>query len=182
MHLVPVSFADKNTKKIRITFKGGLVDPIELTLNYLYADVESWNKKNKKEMLESFSKNISVGNTEGTGTHFGTLFFKPCSPICKKTIVEWYLIGEMNNYGDRYKKEDIHIFKAYYLSNDIITDKREYSNSPTIAEGTSSGHIYNWFSKGFAYIIRQYDDKDNLLIEIKSKNFENKQSGFVFPE
>lgn len=183
LYLVPISFANKNTQKIRITFKGGLVDPVELDLNYVYADVESWNIKNRKEMLEVFNKNISIGNTDGS-TYFKTLFFKPCSPVCKKTIVEWYVVGNM--YIDVLKagrNEKVQVHKTYYLSSDVIIDKREYSNSPIIAKkppsnspyvvgGSSFRSNYNWSSDGLGYIIRQYDEKDNLLIEKMSNNLE----------
>ena len=154
IHLVPVSFQDKRTQKIRIVFKGGLVDTVELTLNYQEADVESWNIKSEKKMIECYKKNMAVCSTEEGIPHFETLVVRPCSPHCKKTIVDWYLV-----VGGR---------EAYYLSTDVITDKREYSNSPTIARETNGSPHLIRLSRELAFIIKQYDEKDNLLIEIKS--------------
>ncbi len=175
---------EKQKKIIPISFAGGLVDPVELPIEYVGADRNKWDQKHKEEVLAEYTSNLSLCSTEGT-TFFETLFFQPCSSMCKKTVVEWYAVCKATVEKNGQKSE---ILKTNFLGKDEILDDRCYSNSPSIAirqvvyhqVGFSFGgyNEYNskpktvveWNYDGTAYVIKQYDSKDNLLIQASSKN------------
>ena len=182
--ILPMSFAG-GTTKIRITFGGGFVDPVELPIEYVGADRNKWDQKHKEEVIAEYTSNLSLCSTAGT-TFFETLFFQPCSDMCKKTVVEWYAVCKGTIEKNRQKSE---ILKTNFLGKDEILDGRCYSNSPSIAirqvyhrveTGFSFGGYngYNskpkkeieWNYDDIAYVIKQYDSEDNLLVEVSSEN------------
>lgn len=186
--VLPISF-DGGTEKIRITFVGDLVDPVELPIEYIGADKATWDRKHKEEIMAEYAKGLSLCETEGT-TFFKTLFFQPCSPICKKVVVEWYAVCKANI--SEKNKPSYTIKKTYFLGKDEITEGRCFSNSPSIAicqvyhdsyvitGGGSSRrneileNSIKWKYDEIAYVIKQYDANGNLLIEASSENMPKK--------
>lgn len=178
--IVPVDF-DQTPSKVKISFVGGLIDPIELPIKYIPADKETWDQKNKEKMMADYEFNLSLMSATGT-TFFRTLYFRPCSSLCEKTVVEWYAIsqGTKTITDSRGSRKTETVFVKYFLSKDEITDDRGYSNSPSVAKDqTPHEHVVSigggsyrptvaWSNKGIGYIIKQYDAKGNLLIEVAS--------------
>lgn len=173
-----ISFNEKITK-IRLYFKDNFVDKVGLLVKYISADKKAWDKKVEKETREQYADMMKLCLTKGEPNN-RTLFFKPCSTLCKKTIVEWYVISKIN---------DVHINDSekervqYLAFTDVITEDRHYSSFPNICIGpVSMNYAYikhennieknqNFKVKTFTFvnigfIIKQYDDKDNLLVEV----------------
>lgn len=175
--IVPVDF-DQTPSKVKISFVGGLVDPIELPIKYIPADKETWDQKNKEIMMVDYEFNLSLMSVTGT-TFFRTLYFRPCSSLCEKTVVEWYTTALKTITDSRDSRKTETVFVKYFLSKDEITDDRGYSNSPSVAKDQTS-YLHRatlsgvhrptvaWSNIGIGYIIKQYDAKGNLLIEVAS--------------
>lgn len=127
--VLPIDFKSKNVTKIKIYYTDGIIDPTEFTINYITSDTRSWDAKMLQEEIDMLVKNTAIGTASGT-EYFRTVFFKKCSPNCAKTIVNWFLIAKRKEAGSQINN---FVIKKYLLSKDIITDFREYSNSPYVA-------------------------------------------------
>lgn len=88
LYVVDLDFNEKATK-IRITYKNGIVDPIELKINYVEADKDKYYQKiaaqNRSELLAKMSVSCRTGNS------LVNVFWQNATKDVKKVLFELFL-------------------------------------------------------------------------------------------
>ena len=88
LYVVDLDFNEKATE-IRITYKNGIVDPIELKINYVEADKDKYYQKiaaqNRSELLAKMSVSCRTGNS------LVNVFWQNAAKDVKKVLFELFL-------------------------------------------------------------------------------------------
>lgn len=94
-YAVPIDF-DSRASSIKISFKLGIVDPIEIPLEFVAANKEVFDEKEAIKNREELIKKTSLFVT--TGTDVLNIMWKDASSLISKSVVKVYALANDNEY------------------------------------------------------------------------------------
>ena len=125
-------------EKVRFLVDNEFVEALEINIEYEFADVEAYNKKQEQKRKNDLIEKASIKHS--TGADLVNIYFQPCSSDYIRTEIALYRDGLMLA---KYKVDEESFFKSI----------------GGLAYGT------------YAFIVKQFDRNDNLLLETEHIEF-----------
>lgn len=153
--LLPIDFNDK-IDAIKIIFKNNLADDLILPVLYEEADKEKYYAKKEQERKDGLRKAAAI--THSTGADLVNIYFQPCCDEYEYTEIYLYIpqshVTVGSPHGPVKKPSSWQLFKKCKVDAEDL-----YKSINGLAYGT------------YAYVIKQFDKKGNLLLKTEYITF-----------
>lgn len=140
---------ENRIEQIKLTFADNIVDDYVFSIQYVEADKELYYQKQAEEKKARLLSSAQIKHS--TGTDLINIYFQPCCDEYEYTEILLYIPNDYVTVGGPYgpvkKPSSWQMFKKCKVPAEDF-----YKSINGLAYGT------------YAYIIKQYDKKDNLLM------------------
>ena len=147
---------EKRVEKVKFTFADNLADDYIFTVNYTEADKDLYYQKQEAERKANMLQSAKIKHS--TGTDLINIYFQPCCSDYEYTEILLYIPQDYVTVGGPYgpvkKPSSWQMFKKCKVPSEDF-----YKSINGLAYGT------------YAYVIKQFDKKDNLLLETEYIEF-----------
>ena len=147
---------EKRVEKVKFTFVDNLADDYIFTVNYIEADKDLYYQKQETERKANMLQSAQIKHS--TGTDLINIYFQPCCSDYEYTEILLYIPQDYVTVGGPYgpvkKPSSWQMFKKCKVPAEDF-----YKSINGLAYGT------------YAYVIKQFDKKDNLLLETEYIEF-----------
>lgn len=152
---LPVNFDDK-IDSVLIEFKNNLADALRIPVVYEEADKQSYYAQKEQERKDALLAAAAIKCS--TGADLINIYFQPCCSDYEYTEIYLYIPKDYVTVGGPYgpvkKPSSWQLFKKCKVPSEDF-----YKSINGLAYGT------------YAYVIKQFDKKDNLLLETEYIEF-----------
>lgn len=157
--VVPVDF-EAPAKEMVLHFVDNLADPLTLKLKFVEADKAAYDSKIAQELRQQRRENANI--TASTGADLVNVYFQPCCDKYEYTEILFHVPREYVTVGSPSgpvkKPSSWQLFKKCRVSSEDF-----YKSITGLAPGM------------YSYIVKQYDKKDELLMETEHIEFQIKK-------
>ena len=147
---------DKRIEKIKIHFSNSVVDPVEIPIVYVEADVKKYDEKVMAEHKKALEKNAKI--TISTGIDLVNIYFQPCSDDYGKTVIVLYTAnGKWQPHPHVMGRGEV--FKPKLLGAEVALLMGKF----TVEDGMFFKSIGGLAKGAYGYRLSQYNTKGELL-------------------
>lgn len=143
-------------EKVRFLVDNEFVEALEINIEYEFADVEAYNKKQEQKRKNDLIEKASIKHS--TGADLVNIYFQPCCSDYEYTEIYLFIPQDYVTVGGPHgpvkKPSSWQLFKKCKVPSEDF-----YKSINGLAYGT------------YAYVIKQFDKKDNLLLETEYIEF-----------
>ena len=147
---------NSRTEKIKLSFADNIADDYIFSVQYVEADKDLYYQKQEADRKANMLQSAQIKHS--TGTDLINIYFQPCCSDYEYTEIYLYIpqdyVTEGGPYGPVKKPSSWQLFKKCKVPSEDF-----YKSINGLAYGT------------YAYIIKQFDKKDNLLLETEYIEF-----------
>lgn len=147
---------ENRIEKIKLTFADNIVDDYAFSVQYVEADKDLYYQKQEAERKDNMLQSAQIKHS--TGTDLINIYFQPCCSDYEYTEILLYIpqnyVTVGGPYGPVKKPSSWQMFKKCKVPAEDF-----YKSINGLAYGT------------YAYVIKQFDKKDNLLLETEYIEF-----------
>lgn len=147
---------ENRVEKVKLTFADNIVDDYIFSIQYVEADKDLYYQKQEAERKANMLQSAQIKHS--TGTDLINIYFQPCCSDYEYTEILLYIpqdyVTEGGPYGPVKKPSSWQMFKKCKVPAEDF-----YKSINGLAYGT------------YAYVIKQFDKKDNLLLETEYIEF-----------
>ena len=147
---------ENRVEKVKLTFLDNIVDDYVFSVGYVEADKELYYQKQEAERKANMLQSAQIKHS--TGTDLINIYFQPCCSDYEYTEILLYIPQDYVTVGGPYgpvkKPSSWQMFKKCKVPAEDF-----YKSINGLAYGT------------YAYVIKQFDKKDNLLLETEYIEF-----------
>ena len=147
---------ENRVEKVKLTFADNIVDDYTFSVQYVEADKDLYYQKQEAERKANMLQSAHIKHS--TGTDLINIYFQPCCSDYEYTEIYLYIPQDYVTVGGPYgpvkKPSSWQLFKKCKVPAEDF-----YMSINGLAYGT------------YAYVIKQFDKKDNLLLETKYIEF-----------
>ena len=152
LYRIPLSFEDK-ISKIKLTFKNNIADDYIFSLKYVEADKDLYYQKQEAARKANILQTAQIKHS--VGADLVNIYFQPCCDDYEYTEIYLYIPQDyITSFGGLKKPSSWQLFKKCKVPSEDF-----YKSINGLAYGT------------YAYVIKQFDKKDNLLLETEYIEF-----------
>ena len=152
---LPINF-DNKIDFIKIVFKNNLADDLIFPVQYVEADKDLYYQKQEADRKANMLQSAQIKHS--TGTDLINIYFQPCCSDYEYTEIYLYIPQDYVTVGGPYgpvkKPSSWQLFKKCKVPSEDF-----YKSINGLAYGT------------YAYVIKQFDKKDNMLLETEYIEF-----------
>ena len=153
-YIVLIDFNNKEISKLKIVFRNNLADDYTIELRYKEADRQAYYAKKEQERKDNLLKTANI--KVSTGADLVNIYFQPCCSDYEYTEIYLYIPQDYaTSWGGVKKPSSWQLFKKCKVPAEDF-----YKSINGLAYGT------------YAYVIKQFDKKDNLLLETDHIQFD----------
>ena len=142
--------------KIKLTFADNIVDDYTFSVKYVEADKDLYYQKQEADRKANLLQSAQIKHS--TGTDLINIYFQPCCSDYEYSEILLYIPQDYVTVGGPYgpvkKPSSWQMFKKCKVPSEDF-----YKSINGLAYGT------------YAYVIKQFDKKDNLLLETEYIEF-----------
>lgn len=154
-YIVPIDFDDK-ADKLKITFVNNIADEYVIELKFVEADKDLYYQRQEADRKVNMLQSAQIKHS--TGTDLINIYFQPCCSDYEYTEIYLYIPQDYVTVGGPHgpvkKPSSWQLFKKCKIPSEDF-----YKSINGLAYGT------------YAYVIKQFDKKDNLLLETEYIEF-----------
>ena len=147
---------ENRVEKVKLTFADNIVDDYTFSVQYVEADKDLYYQKQEAERKANMLQSAQIKHS--TGTDLINIYFQPCCSDYEYTEILLYIPQDYVSVGGPYgpvkKSSSWQMFKKCKVPAEDF-----YKSINGLAYGT------------YAYVIKQFDKKDNLLLETEYIEF-----------
>ena len=147
---------ENRVEKVKLTFADNIVDEYIFSIQYVEADKDLYYQKQEAERKANMLQSAQIKHS--TGTDLINIYFQPCCSDYEYTEILLYIPQDYVTVGGPYgpvkKPSSWQMFKKCKVPAEDF-----YKSINGLAYGT------------YAYVIKQFDKKDNLLLETEYIEF-----------
>ena len=144
---------ENRVEKVKLTFADNIVDDYIFSIQYVDADKDLYYQKQEAERKANMLQSAQIKHS--TGTDLINIYFQPCCSDYEYTEILLYIPQDSVTVGGPVKKPSSwQMFKKCKVPAEDF-----YKSINGLAYGT------------YAYVIKQFDKKDNLLLETEYIEF-----------
>jgi hypothetical protein len=147
---------EKRVEKIKLTFTDNIVDEYIFSVQYIEADKDLYYQKQAESMRNTYIESAQIKHS--TGNDLVNIYFQPCCSDYEYTEIYLYIPQDYVTVGRPYgpvkKPSSWQLFKKCKVPSEDF-----YKSINGLAYGT------------YAYVIKQFDKKDHLLLETEYIEF-----------
>ena len=147
---------ENRVEKVKLTFADNIVDDYTFSIQYVEADKDLYYQKQEAERKANMLQSAQIKHS--TGTDLINIYFQPCCSDYEYTEILLYIPQDYVTVGGPYgpvkKPSSWQMFKKCKVPAEDF-----YKSINGLAYGT------------YAYVIKQFDKKDNLLLETEYIEF-----------
>ena len=145
-------------EKVRFLVDNEFVEALEINIEYEFADVEAYNKKQEQKRKNDLIEKASIKHS--TGADLVNIYFQPCCDKYEYTEILLYIPQEENFKGwTGDGRKVVEILSWSLIKKCKVPSEDFYKSINGLAPGT------------YSYVIKQYDKKDDLLMETEHFEF-----------
>lgn len=154
-YIVPIDFDDK-ADKLKITFVNNIADDYIIELKFVEADKDLYYQKQEADRKVNMLQSAQIKHS--TGTDLINIYFQPCCSDYEYTEIYLFIPQDYVTVGGPHgpvkKPSSWQLFKKCKIPSEDF-----YKSINGLAFGT------------YAYVVKQYDKKDNLLMQTEYIEF-----------
>ena len=147
---------ENRVEKVKLTFADNIVDDYAFTVQYIEADKDLYYQKQAEAQRNTYIEAAQIKHS--TGADLVNIYFQPCCSDYEYTEIYLYIpqdyVAVGGPYGPVQKTSSWQLFKKCKVPSEDF-----YKSINGLAYGT------------YAYVIKQFDKKDNLLLETEYIEF-----------
>ena len=147
---------EKRVEKIKLTFTDNIVDEYIFSVQYIEADKVLYYQKQAESRRNNYIESAQIKHS--TGNDLVNIYFQPCCSDYEYTEIYLYIPQDYVTVGGPYgpvkKPSSWQLFKKCKVPSEDF-----YKSINGLAYGT------------YAYVVKQFDKKDNLLLETEHIEF-----------
>ena len=147
---------ENRVEKVKLTFADNIVDDYTFSVQYVEADKDLYYQKQAETRRNTYIEAAQIKHS--TGADLVNIYFQPCCSDYEHTEIYLYIPQDYVTVGGPYapvkKPSSWQLFKKCKVSSEDF-----YKSINGLAYGT------------YAYVIKQFDKKDNLLLETEYIEF-----------
>lgn len=147
---------ENRVEKVKLTFADNIVDDYIFSVQYVEADKDLYYQKQEAERKANMFQSAQIKHS--TGTDLINIYFQPCCSDYEYTEILLYIPQDYVTVGGPYgpvkKPSSWQMFKKCKVPAEDF-----YKSINGLAYGT------------YAYVIKQFDKKDNLLLKTEYIEF-----------
>ena len=147
---------EKRVEKIKLTFTDNIVDEYIFSVQYIEADKDLYYQKQAESKRNTYIESAQIKHS--TGNDLVNIYFQPCCSDYEYTEIYLYIPQDYVTVGGPYgpikKPSSWQLFKKCKVPSEDF-----YKSINGLAYGT------------YAYVIKQFDKKDHLLLETEYIEF-----------
>ena len=147
---------ENRVEKVKLTFADNIVDDYIFSIQYVEADKDLFYQKQEAERKANMLQSAQIKHS--TGTDLINIYFQPCCSDYEYTEILLYIPQDYVTVGGPHgpvkKPSSWQMFKKCKVPSEDF-----YKSINGLAFGT------------YAFVIKQFDKKDNLLLETEYIEF-----------
>ena len=140
---------ENRVEKVKLTFADNIVDDYIFSVQYVEADKDSYYQKQAEAKRNTYIEAAQIKHS--TGADLVNIYFQPCCSDYEYTEIYLYIPQDKATVGE---PSSWQMFKKCKVPAEDF-----YKSINVLAYGT------------YAYVIKQFDKKDNLLLETEYIEF-----------
>lgn len=140
---------ENRVEKVKLTFADNIVDDYTFSVQYVEADKDSYYQKQAEAKRNTYIEAAQIKHS--TGADLVNIYFQPCCSDYEYTEIYLYIPQDKATVGE---PSSWQMFKKCKVPAEDF-----YKSINVLAYGT------------YAYVIKQFDKKDNLLLETEYIEF-----------